>query len=588
MALGDSNVTPVPGGGQQRQAAASAVRNVILLGVCTAGTPNEPVKPSSLTGISAGLGSGPLAELAGLLFRPGQQLWCVPVTPSAVGGVTAVTQVGTGSGALAVSIAPHKAIKVKCETGGALATATFQFSLDGGVTYGAPVLSTSTSFVYRVPGTFTTLTFAAATYVATKTLTVGIDGTVTPGSAWVGTVTQVSSPVDNYDVVCTVQTGGALGVATIQVSLDGGRTTMPTLALPASGKVVIPGTGLVLTPSNTFVAGETYSFLAAAPGYSSSDVTAALDALAADVTAPQSAIVEVAGLPSSSANAFALLSTLESELETLAIDDKLKYQGHVECPVVGDTICSSGTVSADTVDDEATIRAARAATADCNFAALSAGTHRIFTPLNKLQLKRPTGWAILDRYVDTDPAQSLAAPEPFGPLRVKAIGRDELTAAISLHDVQINVLQTRRGLNGVYLAIESEGFAFRNLTTQVDFQDAESMRLLNAALAALTVEGLRMLAQRPPVNPDGTIEEKTARGYDKRFDLVMKQTVGLARGGSFATAQASQAFARVLRSSQLGSAPHKLEIEYGLQPLGFISDVAGKLFYSGTLTVTGS
>src|SRR5262249_38147120 len=155
-----------------------------------------------------------------------------------------------------------------------------RFSLDGGVTW-SPFLTSAagwSSTGVRVPGTYVTLTFAAATYVATKTNTVGIDGTVTPGSGWVGVVAILTaSPIDAYEIVCPVPKAGLRGVAVLVVSLDNGNPTLPPMLVPSGGVVILPGTGVYLTCATgggAFVLGESYSFLTIGPAPTVSDIQA--------------------------------------------------------------------------------------------------------------------------------------------------------------------------------------------------------------------------------------------------------------------------------------------------------------------------
>lgn len=589
MALGGSTMRIQTGGGRSGESAAKAVRNLVLLAVSPAGEVNVLYRPSSLAGIAAAFDTGPLAEGRAKAFRDGHTAYGVPVLPSTDGDIGTVdTSKVTGAGTITPSVAPHKPITVLCTVGGTLGTMKVRFSLDGGVTYGDEVASVAGgTWVHRVAGTFCTLTFNAATYVATKTLTVGVDGVVTAGVDWVGTVTQASSPIDGYEVVAHVVKAGALGVAILAVSLDNKNSYLPSLLVPAGGVVVVPGTGLVLTCANSFTLDDEYSFLTAPPGFSTSDLTAAIDALKLDSAAPRVALLYVMHLASSAANAFSLGSTLSMALDTAFSADGFDWQGVVDCPFVGDTIISGGAAIADTADTETVIRTARTGKT-FNRVSVFVGTHRMASALKAdRRLKRPLGLALASVYVDTDPANDVSEVGR-GPLPITELGRDERTAATSLHDIQLNVAQTRAGFGTeAYFAIESGGFGWRNLTVDADYQDAQSMRILNAMVAALRVAGAKYVGSRQVTNPNGTIEENVARAIDTRLDAVARRSTGLLAGGDFSVVQASTATASVDRSSQLGTAPRRLLINYSLQPLGFVSDVEGTVRYSGVLTLEG-
>jgi hypothetical protein len=589
MSLGNSKWKVVAGGGSQRASAATLARQTIAFGVSPLGTVNSLIAIADKASIPSLLDSGPLAEYIAFTLRQGQTRYAVPVNPSQAGGVSTPVQSGTGTGAIAVTIAPHKAILVKCVTSGVLGTAAFQTSIDGGTTWSAVFVSTaSPPYTHRVDGTFCTLSFAAASYVATKTLTVGIDGTVTPGSAWVGVVTQVSSPIDDYEVVLTVKTPGALGAATLGISLDNGNSTEPNMLIPSSGVVVLPGTGLVLTCTSAFTQDDTYSFLATKPGYSTSDLNTAVTAIlqSGQVTV---ALAHAIGMPSTTAGAYSQAATMEALMESAFLTYELDWQGLVEEPVVGDIVIPSSTPLRDTADTDSVIRAARGA--DTNRCAMAAASYRMTSVAGRKQL-RPFGWALADRYVDTDPSDDLSAVAD-GPLRIyvqpglQTIGRDERMTP-GLDDVQINTARTYigRGLNA-FLSITSSGSGFKNMTTQVDYQDAGGVRALNIFIASLRKSAQDFLGARPAVNGDGTIKENAARAGDTKLDKAGKRAVGLADGGDFTEAQASDATASVSRKSQLGAAPKRLDIDYDLQRLGFVSDVSNVVRYSGTLQVGG-
>jgi hypothetical protein len=592
MSLGEANFKKISTGGQSRVSADKLARSIVGLGCSPLATPNVLVAVGSPSDIPALLDSGELAEWAALTARQGQTRYVMPVNPSQPGGVSAsVTHAGTGSGAIAVTVAPHKAITVKCVTGGAIATAAFQFSIDGGVTYGPTVTSTgSAPWVYMVPGTYCTLSFAAATYVATKTLTVGTDGTVTPGSAWVGTVTQASSPIDSYEFYAVVKKAGALGVATLSLSLDNGRTTVADTLIPSAGVIVVAGTGLVLTCSSTFVAGDTYSFVASPPGFNTTDLNNALTALKA-VQHVQFTQVHAIGLPASAAGAFTNLATLDAAASDAFKNYQLDWDTMCECPSslaalgFGDVITSGGAAIRDSADTDTVITAARST--DTNQCGMHVGTYPIVSPLTSRQVNRPLGWAVADRYVDTDPRESVAALQPYGPLRitippgVTTIGRDEYKTP-GLDDVQLNTARTYRGRGmNVFLSITAGGNSWKNATTDVNYQNKGFLRSVNTAIALLRPVAQDILGQTVETNSDGTIAETPARSLDLKLSGSIQRFLGILPGGDFQKRQVSAASATVSRSSQLGVAPKRLDVSYAIQALGEVTDEQNTVTFSG-------
>src|SRR5262245_11258390 len=118
MSLGESTVEIESGGGVQRASAAVVARTVVQLGVRPLGDANEIIRASSRAAIKEALDVGALCEAGFFRHRTGLTTILVPINPSVAGKVSTVTQAGTGSGALAVSLAPHRGITVKCITGG--------------------------------------------------------------------------------------------------------------------------------------------------------------------------------------------------------------------------------------------------------------------------------------------------------------------------------------------------------------------------------------------------------------------------------------------------------------------------------------
>lgn len=79
-----------------------------------------------------------------------------------------------------------------------------------------------------------------------------------------GTVSGI--PVENGDAIVKITTGGALGTAEYQLSLDGGRTFAPATATPANGQVRIGATGATLTlAAGAHVTDDTYAFAVRMP-----------------------------------------------------------------------------------------------------------------------------------------------------------------------------------------------------------------------------------------------------------------------------------------------------------------------------------
>lgn len=97
-----------------------------------------------------------------------------------------------------------------------------------------------------------------------------------PGCASTGT------PLDGYEVIVLIVRGGTRGTATFKVSFDGGDTYSPEYATAASITAFASDTGLTLTfATGTYVAGDTYTSTSTAPGFTTTSLGDALDAMSA-------------------------------------------------------------------------------------------------------------------------------------------------------------------------------------------------------------------------------------------------------------------------------------------------------------------
>ncbi|WP_052155153.1 DUF2586 family protein [Thermus sp. 2.9] len=137
----------------------------VVVGVSSKGPVNQVVGLSDLSQVPTLLGTGPLARaVADQLAYGGGQVYAVRAAGDIAGSVTADTQ-NPASPAVSVSGSPLDAyeIVVRIVRGGAVGTATFTYSLDGGDTVSAEIVTAAS---YDLPGTGLTLNFGTGTYTA--------------------------------------------------------------------------------------------------------------------------------------------------------------------------------------------------------------------------------------------------------------------------------------------------------------------------------------------------------------------------------------------------------------------------------------
>lgn len=177
MALANPSITFSVSDGQLGGVAPDTSGVVAMIGTSTSGTANAPVSFSGNAGglVATTLGDGTLPDaIRNHLPRSGgRDVIAVKGTGATAGSNGTVGQSGSGPlPTLAGSAYEDCELKVLIVAGGAVGTATFKLSLDGGRTY-QPTRTTAASYVV---GNGITITFTAGTYVAAETYTSTITG----------------------------------------------------------------------------------------------------------------------------------------------------------------------------------------------------------------------------------------------------------------------------------------------------------------------------------------------------------------------------------------------------------------------------
>jgi hypothetical protein len=137
---------------------------IVVMGVSSAGTPNT-LYPIASDAQLAAIGFGPGPEAVRHILDVAGRCYFVPITQSTAGAASAVAQPSGSPPAVGATGTPYDTYnaKVRIKGGGVRATATFQYTLDGGNTWSGELVTAAT---YPIPNSGLTLTFATGTYVA--------------------------------------------------------------------------------------------------------------------------------------------------------------------------------------------------------------------------------------------------------------------------------------------------------------------------------------------------------------------------------------------------------------------------------------
>jgi hypothetical protein len=95
-------------------------------------------------------------------------------------------------------------------------------------------------------------------------------------------MTVAGTPNDFYITRVRIRSGGILGVATFDYTLDNQETWSEIFLVPAGGTFAVPDTGLTLTfPAGTHISGATHDFTSTPPMWNATDLSAGLTAITA-------------------------------------------------------------------------------------------------------------------------------------------------------------------------------------------------------------------------------------------------------------------------------------------------------------------
>lgn len=393
---------------------ASAEQTMIYLGCCTGGTPNVLTFYSDAVTLATNNGIGAALEaVAYAIDNAGGPVGLMPLAPDTQGGVSSVTHNGTGSGTVALTLAPHVTIEITCTTLGTLGTAQFTFKL-GSAAASQPVTSASSwsSTGYLVPGTYCNIVFTAGSYTTSDVYTITSVGGIThTAGAGPAVPSYTASPLDDYTPVITVTTGGAVGAAQITYALDGGAYTAPSTSPNTSAAIItsspyaIPNTGIVLTLGSTFVAGDTYSFSAAGPRPSGTALAAGLTALKTTYVSSSYSMAAILQGNTTGSDWVTQAGTLETA--ALALNQLGVFMRFFAAvPTTGSISGNSGSITVDSTDSDSALITDRASVSAPHVPSC-AGDGLMVQPISNLLLRRNAIYASAMRAAEVEASRNI-------------------------------------------------------------------------------------------------------------------------------------------------------------------------------------
>lgn len=315
-------------------------------------------------------------------------------------------------------------------------------------------------------------------------------GTATPAA------TASTYPYDDFSVVITFVTGGALGSAgiTYKVSLDGGKTYGAVTALGTALILTVPNTGISITlgtATQTILAGQTETFTTTRPLATNVDLPDALEALRA-TSLPFEAVL----------------------IDTLADDDTvalvatwlLSLNATGKFPVVFMTVrpMAADEDESDYLDELDALLAESA----CVDIVLCADEADMVSAFRGISQTRPAAVPVAARSMAVDIGTEPAFVE-LGPLTGVKISdargnprHHNEDKYPGLDDIRLTTLRTIEGFQGVYIT-NTKLFS----ASGSDFVFLPHARVMNRAASiawqVLTRQLSRGVAKNPTPGPDG-------------------------------------------------------------------------------------
>lgn len=414
-------------------------------------------------------------------------------------------------------------------------------------TLGTGPLVEAAAFILAIAGGTVVCCKSAASTAATA-------GSVTKTGTGLSVLTTTgSTPLDSYQVRVLIMQGGAnpaSGTVTFKLSLDGGRTYGPELALPTGGTYTgaqaAYGITLVFSAA-TLVAGDYYEFTTTAPAYTTGDLTTAIDALLAD--ARTWFLLYAAGVPADATALQGVHALLASKMATAAA----AYRYARAAVQVHD-------------DTDGNIATAVAALSDTRVM-LAAGFVNLLSQTTGMTTKRGASIPVVARAAAVPPGEDLGRVAT-GPVKgVVTLLRDEgKTPALDF--LQLATLRTHTGLSGVYV---TNGAVKAGAGS--DFKFLQYGRVMDLASGAVRGGMLRFLNDSVRVNSTtGLILEADAKTIEAFIERALRDAVTV-------PGYASDCSVAVDRTVNILST-QQLKVKFRVIPLGYAKFIDGEIGFS--------
>lgn len=341
-------------------------------------------------------------------------------------------------------------------------------------------------------------------------------------------VTVSGNPLDDYNVIVKIITGGARSTATFKISFDGGDTYSEEYVSAASVATWASETGLTLAFAvGTYVAADTYTFTSTGPTYSSSDLATALDNLNASAYAFE--FVHIVGTVGGAddatkvTNFVALATAVDTKLTAWATSYRYAF-GILQVPNVADAALNVAGVTGFASARQMWV----------------AGDVELISAVTSRKIRRNASLCVAARLALVDLQRSPACPEDGTLPGVVSLYRDERTTE-ALDTLRITTLRTFDNATSGFYVTNGRMMA----TAGSDYSFVQNRRVMDRAATVARQALIPYINKDFRVNADtGYIDELEAVAIEARVGRLLETDL-------VATGRASSAQAQVKRDDNI-------------------------------------
>lgn len=357
-------------------------------------------------------------------------------------------------------------------------------------------------------------------------------------------VTLTGTPLDAFEGIVKIISGGVVGTSTFQFSLDGGDTFSPVISTAAT--FLMPRSGVTLNfAAGTYIVGTTYTFTCTAPYFTTTNLNTAMTALLA--LPNEWVFVHVVGKGTAAADTAAMAAALEVHMQAAAVNFRY-VQGLIE--------------AADDTDPNLT---SAFASVSAPLVSVGAGYGEMISSVSGRIYKRPWSWGVAARASKVAKKATVGIATHLGRVRDAGIPgytrlyRDEY-ATQALDAQRFTTARTIIGQPGFFI---TRGRMMA--PNGSDFMFWHDRMVMNKACRVTRFVMVQELNESVRTNANGTIDEKDAQRIENTVTRALFDAMVSTQNVVRATATVD----RTINVSSTG----RIQVDVRVRRRGYLEDI---------------